>query len=250
MIARWRLWLILVVLVLVLSACAPAAPAPQPTQPPAPTAVPAEPTAVPATATLAPTATLPPTATSLPPTATVVPPTATAAVQTGLSASWCILRDNAFNVKAAAPDVMPDGARPGVEANGSLTLLTPSTTCTLVFSLPTAAIQGAVLEVLDGSNAVWLKAPLQVSSSNPNQAYAVLKHSYVVEPPYWTIFYPMRLKGADGAELWKAQVEMRYYWQPEKCWDGTMPNIKTLACKKQQDLHPWDPAYTPPPPGQ
>lgn len=239
--------LLLAVLLVILPGCTPAA-TPQPTEPPA-QAQPAtaEPTALPPTATS--TATQPPAPTEVPPTATPLPPTATATPAAPQITTWCIPKDQALYIKLPDdPGTMPEGAKAGELVNGAIDLITPAQSCSFVFDLGRPYQDGTVVELLDGAGAVWLKSTLKPLPSAANGGYAVFTHSYVVEPPFWSIVYGVVLRGADGAELWKGQVNMRRGWLPAKCWDGTLPNINTLACKKQQDLHPWDPAYTPPPP--
>lgn len=240
----------ILVLAVALAACTPAtavvAPAtatnpPAATEPPAATL--AAPTPVP---TVAPTATLAPTATEAP-TATAAPTLAPTAIPADEQArAWCILKDRAMSVKASDdPAVMPEGATAATLEKGTLVLLKPATACTFVFNLG-KPVEGMELQVLDGFNNVWLKAPVQAAANN--RGVAVIKHAYFVEPPFWMVDYKLQLAGTDGAVAWSSPVEIRNSWMPAKCWDSTMPNFQTLRCKNQQDLHPWDPAYTPPPP--
>ena len=241
----------LALLVVFVSACSSPAPAAQ--QPAAPTAAPQEPTAppeptaLPPTNTPEPTATLPPTVTPLPPTATLEP-TATVLPEPQMT-GWCLPKEIAItqsNADFAA--AMPEGARASTLENDTVVLLTPASTCAFVFTLGVPVQPGMTLEVLDTSNVVWLTLPVDPMPEKANQGYALTRHSYIVEPPFWTVTYTMRSKDASRGELWSSKVEMRRDWRAEKCWDGTMPNPITRTCKKQQDLHPWDPAYTPPPP--
>lgn len=243
--ARKLLFLLMLVLV-ALSACTPAPTA-------APTAVP--PTQ--AQATQAPTVTPPPSATPLPPTATDTPqPTATATASPtpipplaiAQSNSWCIPKDNAMYARAAEnPSMMPEGAKMGEEKDGAISLITPALSCTFTFTFNQKAPEGARIEVLDRTGVIWLKGELIPSPQDPNMLYTVLTHSYLTEPPFWSILYPARVVLADGTETWTQTLNMNRGWV-KVCWDGTLANVDTLYCKKQQDLHPWDPAYTPPPP--
>lgn len=236
------LWVSLGILVFLLPACSPA-----PTPVAAPTQQAVQPTvAIANTATQPPTATTAPTATALPPTPTLVPPTST---PTPVPAdeqviSWCIPKEQALYVKAGDdPAAMPEKARAGKLSNGVIDVATPDLSCTFVFNLGTPLKDGTVLEVLDGMDQVWLKKALIASPKNPNLSYVVLTHSYITDPPFWSMVYKVALKGADGTALWNGKLNVHSSWMPDKCWDGTMPNMKTLYCKKQQDLHPWDPAY-------
>jgi hypothetical protein len=146
---------------------------------------------------------------------------------------------------ARDPAQIPPDVTPGALENDAYGLVTPSQVCNMAFTLNNPVAPETVLEVLDAYNNPWLDVPLTVSTGSPNVGVAVMTHSYIVEPPFWEIVYPVRLLAPDGSVIWEGKINAHRGWNPEPCWDGTAPNISTLYCPKQQDLHPWDPAYTP-----
>lgn len=231
-----------------LAACTPA---------PTPTPTLAEPTAA-APVSEAATATPLPTATAVPPTATLAPtstpeptqtpePTATAVLAAEQFNTWCIPKDSAMTARAGEdPSVMPEGARVGELKGDAISLITPALSCTFSVTFNQKAPEGARIELIDTTGVVWLKSDLIVSPQNPNVLYAVLTHSYLTDPPFWSVRYPVRVRLADEREIWTGIVDMNRGWV-KTCWDGTLANVHTLYCHKQQDLHPWDAAYTPPP---
>ncbi len=235
-------------LLVVLPACTGAAtPTAEPTQLPtaAPSATLVAPTAtVPPTETPAPTATLIPSPTAIPPTATSTPVPAEEQV-TG----WCIPRDKAMTVKANVdPVIMPEGAQPMGLKGGAREIITPALSCTLVFNLGQPVGEGALLHLIDRLGHPWLTADIITAPNDPNKAYAVLTHSYVTDPPAWETIYGLEAVNSAGENLWTGSLNINKGWWPEPCWDGQLPNPVTLRCHLQQDLHPWDYAYTPPPP--
>jgi len=232
--------------VIALSACS-AAPTAAPTASLPPSAAVTdtqEPTSVPPTETLAATATLIPSPTPVPPTPTITPVPAEEQV-TG----WCIPREKAMVVKAGPdPVIMPEGAQPMGLKGGALEIVTPVLSCTLVFNLGQPVGEGALLQLNDRLGHPWLTVDLITAPNDPNRAYAVLTHTYVTDPPVWEIIYPIAAKNSAGENLWSGSININKGWLPEPCWDGQLPNPITLRCHLQQDLHPWDYAYTPPPP--
>lgn len=231
-------------LLTLLAACTPAA-TPAPTSAPAPTDAPATATPLPPTAE----PTIEPSATEVPPTAT---PAATATPEivatqvSGEVVAWCLPKDHAVLTQADRdPAQIPADVAPGTLENGAYSLITPAQVCNMAFTLNNPVAPETILQVLDAYNNIWLEIKLVASTTNPNVGVAVITHSYIVEPPFWEIVYPVRLLAPDGSEFWSGKINARRGWKPEPCWDGTLPNVSTLYCPKQQDLHPWDPAYTP-----
>lgn len=237
---RATAWLTVAMLFLLLAACTPATP-PAPTSAPTNTAAPA--TATPQPPTAEPTATpAPPTST---PAATATPEVVTTQVSGGVVA-WCLPKDHAMLTQADRdPAQIPADIAPSTLENGAYSLITPAQVCSMAFTLNNPVAPETILQVLDAYNNTWLELKLSVSTTNPNVGVAMITHSYIVEPPFWEIIYPVRLLAPDGSEIWSGKINAQRGWRPEPCWDGTLPNVSTLYCPKQQDLHPWDPAYTP-----
>lgn len=239
------LLLFLAALVLALPACSavtptPAEPTPAPVQP---TAVPTQPvpptnTPLPPTPTILPTATASATPTAIPPTATntVVPADQQVRI-------WCIPKDKAMAVKAPEdPAEMPDGAVAGTFKDNLLKVTKPDLSCMLVFNFGQPLASGSVVEILDGYGSPWLKVNAEPSNKYPGVSYAALTHTYVTDPPFWTITYGLRVMSGDSV-VWSGKLQIDNNWIPEMCWDHVLPNYKTLLCHKQQDVHPWDPGY-------
>lgn len=245
-----KFWIVLFMALLVILPACTTAPtptaAPEPTQ--APTAAASatlEPTVVPPTNTPEPTATLVPSPTPVTPT-----PTNTPVPPEEQVTGWCIPREKAMTVKASPdPVMMPDGAEPMGLKGGALEIVTPALSCTLVFNLGQPVDEGALLHLVDRLGHPWLTTDIIIAPNDPNKGYAVLTHTYVTDPPAWETIYGLEAKNASGENLWAGSLNINKGWLPAPCWDGQLPNPVTLRCHLQQDLHPWDYAYTPLPPG-
>ncbi|MDR3573112.1 MAG: hypothetical protein P4L50_04585 [Anaerolineaceae bacterium] len=239
------IWFAGIVLPLVfMSACAAAAPslapntlaaqAAAPTTPPVmpsdpPTALP---TTVPAAPTLAPT---------LPPAPTTPPATPTALPQAGQLNVWCMPVGYLPSL-VADKTVMPAAAKTGTLVNGVLSFQVPFSYCTVVYTFAQAEPAGTTLQLYDLTPTPWLKVPLQVSASNPNIMYAVLRHSYIIDPPLWTTTYRFVVYTPDGTKIKEDKLTFHKY-TPAVCWNGLLPNPTNLTCIKEQDIHPWDAGY-------
>lgn len=192
------------------------------TDTPAPTA-----TAIPsptATATAEPTATETP-----PPTATPVPPLALSLEE---SLFWCLPLDYAFPSSAAElTGAIPAEAREGTLKDGTLNLQVPAISCTLVFAFNQPVPAGVRFELAYelAPDSPWLSTELAPVAGRPNLAAVTLAHDYIVNHPYWEIFYPAAVKSADGALLWSAPARF-FKATPNLCWDGSLPDPVTLYC--------------------
>jgi hypothetical protein len=222
-------WASLVLVIVLLAACAPAAPAA-----PAATEAPATLTPAPTETSLpSPTPTLEPTATTEP-TATATPMPALAVTSDGYN-GWCLPKDTAGKLDS---ETMPKGGIAATVKNGLLAFKTPANACALVFTFNQAAPQGLKLEVYSLSQAQpWLTVDLVQSTQNPNIAYAILTHSYIKEPPFWSIVYRVVVKTTDGASVFDNKLDVRK-WEPYLCWDFSVPDPVTLYCpSKDGDWH-------------
>ena len=194
----------------------------------------------PATPTEAPTATLAPTTVAA--SETPVPGAALTA--------WCMPEGVLTTVATGTTQVsMPENALPATTTNGMTTLLYPASSCSFVFNLGKTLADGTMLEFYDrGSKTTpWLKAGVTQAADNPNTGVAFVRHTYVVNPPMWSITYHLTLRAPDGADLWSQDVNFKFRWQPTPCWDGTIGDFTGLTakdgCHYNPDAHPWDPYY-------
>lgn len=224
----------------------PAAPAVEPTtveQDPAEPTVTPEPTATP----VPPTATPEPTATATA-TATVTPaPTLGPADGESFSA-WCV--EEGVSTQYITDPLTPlDTNRPGAVRDGALEVRNlPAGACVFLYTFNQPAPQGLKLNVYDTLSAEpWLTADLVPVESRPETVAAVLTHAYIVAPPAWDISYTFAVVDSAGSELRRDPVNL-HRWEPPLCWNGMKPDLVTLRCPLQQDLHPWDPGYGQPVP--
>ncbi len=193
------------------------------------------PTAAPVSPTVAPTTA--PTTTS-----TTAQATPTSSAQTDQLTAWC-MPEGYFPVAAGTdPTIMPAIAKTGTVVNGTLSFQVPFSSCTFVYNFAQPKPAGTLLEVYDMTPSPWLKVTLKPSPTNPNVMYAVLRHSYIINPPLWTTTYRFVIVAPDGTKIKEDPLTFHRY-APALCWNGLLPNAKTLTCQKEQDIHPWDAAY-------
>jgi hypothetical protein len=198
----------------------------------------------PATPTEDPTATQPVVAAA---TETATP--APAAQEPTLNA-WCMPAEVMTTLTSGVAQIsMPANALPATSTNGLTTLLYPASSCSFVFNLSTPLADGTTLEFYDNGSKTtpWLKAKVNQMPDNPNTGVALVKHTYVVNPPMWSITYHLILRSPDGAALWSQDVKFKYRWQPTPCWDGSIGDFTDLSswdgCHYKPDAHPWDPYF-------
>jgi hypothetical protein len=165
----------------------------------------------------------------------------------GISA-WCLPEDAAINLVEDLQNP-PAYARLANVVNRELEVNNlPSSACVILYHFNMAAPQGISLNVYDqNQDSPWLTTELVPLKDNPQVAAAVLTHSYITAPPFWNISYQFALKNSQGSELRSDKVNL-HRWVPERCWNGNLPNVFTLTCPLQQDLHPWDTGYGTPMP--
>jgi hypothetical protein len=166
-------------------------------------------------------------------------------MQDSLSA-WCIQEGVALSY-ISDPLKPLDNVRTGTIVNGALEVRNlPAGACVFIYSFNQPAPQGLKLQVFDSLNKEpWLTADLTPVQGQPQSAAVTLTHSYIVAPPAWEIHYQFALIDANGTELRRDPVNL-HRWEPAICWNGQKPNVFTLRCPLQQDLHPWDPSYRTP----
>jgi len=230
---------------MVLAACSPAAPVTPATEAApsqAPTAVPVEPTA-----TAEPTAV--PTAEPTPePQPTAAPTEARPApteVPQGLTA-WCMgLEFNGAANYAGGVYEMPAGGKAAVMNGDVVNLSVPAVSCTLAFQMSQPLAAGTRLELAEMNSATaWLSAELTPAAGSDRQGFVTLTHAYVINPPFWEITYPYRVKGPDGTVLAEGKLRLAKP-APQLCWNGDIPDPVTLQCVKNdpKELEPGDSGY-------
>lgn len=212
--------------VMVLAGCNALAPTPTATlPPPAPTA-----TSVP---TQAPTPTALPTQTPLPtatpaPTATAVPPLAV--LPNGFSV-WCVPAQQAASSPVSSGKLAaPQGANLGKVINGKMSVIVPASSCTLSYVFTQKVPEDAAVQVYDEqSSKPWLAARLSAAPDNPKVGYVTLNHTYIQNPPTWSVTYRIELSSGD-ANVLRVDPVVFYKALPGRCWDNSLPDPVTLYC--------------------
>jgi hypothetical protein len=185
------------------------------------------PTSVPPTATPAPTKTSAPSATALPPLA-IVPD--------GIN-PWCLSIKNFFAYAEGpnGPASMPEGGQAGTvdKVTGRINFHIPAVSCTLVLAFNQPIPDGMKLQVWDARpQEPFIIYDMKANPSNPKEGYAILNHTYLIDPPAWWMDYTFVAVTADGREVLRSPVRV-FKSLPEKCWDGSLPNPISLFCPIQ-----------------
>jgi hypothetical protein len=203
----------------------------------------------PATATPFPTPTLPFLITPLSETSAVLPnqPSLVSALPSDVS-FWCLPASDGVIPVDYSP-VPPNNAILAHLTNGQVEYIGTFSQCTFVYDFKSPVPLGALLEVKDNSNSIpFLTVKMNPDPTNPNKGYAVVKHSMVIAPPAWEIYYEFTVTSSSSSSVWTSPVHYDRGWRAPVCWTGLSPNPVTLACPAWQDTHPSDPGYTPPAP--
>lgn len=168
-------------------------------------------------------------------------PAAQSAAPEGFKA-WCLPKGSVVSSEQLASDVAPANAKPMKVENGTPVMVTVNDACFFSFTLAGGVPEGAQLQFIDQSKVTWLKLDLKPGSTT-GSAFAVTRHGYIVDPPFWSVTYTLKLVSKDGAELWSSPVVFRRGYEPGKCYDGSWPDPVTWYCYYPPDAHPWDPWY-------
>jgi hypothetical protein len=197
-----------------------------------PTEIPATSTPLPSPTQVPPTETPEPTNTAVP-TATAIPPLAI--MPDGIN-PWCLPITFSTHVDGPnGPASMPEGGRPGtVDKNsGRIDFHIPAVSCTLVLAFNQPITDGMKLQVWDASpQEPFVTYEMKSNPINPREAYAIMNHSYIINPPKWWMDYTLVVVAADGREVFRNPARV-FKSLPEKCWDGSLPNPVTLFCPIQ-----------------
>lgn len=191
-----------------------------------------------------PTITITNTSTSAP-TFTNAPEPTLGLVGDGLS-GWCIPEGVSLSL-LDQKNTPPENAKVGKFTNGEFDINDlPVGACLFRYSFNKTAPEDAILEIYDSNpTSPWLTIKLTPVSEDPQTIAGVATHPYIIAPPFWDISYTLVLKDGSGAEIQRDTLNL-HRWKPGKCWNGQYPNINTMRCPLQQDLHPWDIGYNTP----
>lgn len=130
---------------------------------------------------------------------------------------------------------MPENAQAGTidKKTGTITFTIPAVSCTFVVRFNQPAPTGLKLQIWDARpQEPFIEYDMVANPSNPNEAYAVVTHTMVINPPKWWMDYILTVVTADGKELLKSPLHVQKPL-PKKCWDGSYPNPVTLFCPIQ-----------------
>ncbi|NPV56376.1 MAG: hypothetical protein HPY76_06880 [Anaerolineae bacterium] len=202
--------------------------------PPAATATQAPPTPEPSP-TSAPTALPSPT---LEPTATAVP--ALAMLPDGLS-GWCLPVGDPTAANST-PDAKPAGAVDVVTENDQVNVIGEFSRCYFFAAFNQPLPDGVLIKFFDGGSNFYQSA-VQPLSTDPNTGWALVDHTYLVNPPAWELYFRIDVVAVDDTPFYTSTYHVARGWEPNMCWNGTLPNPITLRCPLRQDLHPWDAGY-------
>jgi hypothetical protein len=196
-----------------------------------PTATPIPPTSTPVpTDTPQPTATM----TATPePTFTPTPsatPTLVMAMLPDQTTSWCLPINVAVTVSSSLAEP-PVGAVTGGMKDGVLSQQNWATSCAFTFGFNQPFPAGTKMVVYEANEkTTWLELELTPNPQNPSVGSAATSQALIVNPPLWSISYPMGVVGPDGIVYWKGTLSL-FRPAPNPCWDGSLPDPVTLYCK-------------------
>lgn len=156
--------------------------------------------------------------------------------------AWCLPKGSVITKAQLETDIPPANAKTMRLEKDVPTLITVNDACTFLYTSSKPIPEGTQLQVADGASAAWLKADL-VPGTQPNSGYAAVQHGYIVDPPFWSVTYTVKVVTKDGAELWSSPMVFRRGYEPGKCYDGSWPDPVTWYCYYPPDAHPWDSWY-------
>lgn len=179
------------------------------------------------------------------PTSTNTPEPPLSVLGDGVS-GWCLSQEASLAL-LEQPGTPPDNAKLGHFIDGNLNIDgLPVRACVFIYKFNKTAPEGTRLEIYDmNPGSPWLSVELSPVAEDPQSVAGKVTHSYIIEPPYWDISYIFVLKDNQGTEIQRDTVNL-HRWKPGKCWNGQYPNLTTMRCPLQQDLHPWDIGYKTP----
>jgi hypothetical protein len=130
---------------------------------------------------------------------------------------------------------MPEGGRAGTvnKNTGLVNFHIPAVTCTLVLRFNQAVPAGMSLQVWDARpQEPFVVYEFNPNPGNPNEAFAIMNHTYIINPPKWWMDFTLVVVTPDGKEVFRAPAHF-FKSLPEKCWDDSLPDPITLFCPIQ-----------------
>jgi len=176
------------------------------------------------------------------PAAATPTPAASELVDANGMKAWCLPKGSVITRTQLETDAPPANAKPMRLEKDVPTLITVNDACTFLYTSSKAIPEGTQLQIADGTNAPWLKVDL-TPGTQANSGYAAVQHGYIVDPPFWSVTYTVKVVTTDGAELWSSPMVFRRGYEPGKCYDGSWPDPVTWYCYYPPDAHPWDSYY-------
>lgn len=176
-------------------------------------------------------------------TATPAPAAATTVGTDPSFEAWCLPKGTVITHEDLEKSTKPDKAKSMTLAkDGTPELTTGDDACVFTFTFAQAAATDLKLEVYDRTGVRWLSSELK-ATDKPEMVFATLTHGYIVDPPFWSVSYTMKVVDASGAEKWSSPITFKRGYEPGKCYDGTWPDPVTWYCYYPPDAHPWDSWY-------
>jgi hypothetical protein len=118
----------------------------------------------------------------------------------------------------------------GFEQNDGMTIKIPASFIVMEAHFNQVLPSGVQLKVYElDAVSPWYTATITPSRDDPAAGYFLIRHDYMVNPPFWEITYRVRLEAADGSSFWEKNVRFLKP-TPNTCWDGSLPNPVTLYC--------------------
>jgi hypothetical protein len=157
---------------------------------------------------------------------------------------WCLPQGKQEDLTSLTTSgTMLAEAQPARVVDGVVTQVIESVYCAFTYDFGVPAPQGTLLKVFDPSGTEFVSQEMLPVDSNPNMVYTVVRHPYVVNPPFWTIEYKTGVYGSGGEEIAAMQVNYKRGWTPFLCYGGVWPEPANLTCPAMGEAHPWDPWY-------
>jgi hypothetical protein len=171
------------------------------------------------------------TASPTPPSAGLQLPGANA--PTGEITFWCLPVDGLPLLDSYTSDIPQDAVMAQV-ANNQLEYVGTFKECIFTYDFKSPMPAGAELQISDTNNiSPWFSTTLTPDPSNPNQGYAVLTHAMIVAPPVWTALNNFTIASPTQKVIWTSLVRYDRGWRPAICWNGFLPDPRTLTCPTQ-----------------
>jgi hypothetical protein len=147
--------------------------------------------------------------------------------------AWCAPQAYALK-KPSGPDA-PEYARILKKQGEKLVVPIPAAYCVLSFHLNQAVPDGTILTFYDAKSP-FLRLPLTAAEGKTDIGWVMVRHTYVVNPPKWSVSYQLTVTGPDKQDLWSNKVSF-VKPLPKMCPYGGYPNPVTMWCTPTD---PWE----------